>query len=331
MAKNVRLKFIFAAVAVILCFSFGIIPTYAKARELSIGGEPFGLKLYCNGVMITRLDDFESKGKNVCPARESGLRINDVIKSIDGQKTTSNEQTEEIIEASKGKPMKLSVTRENKEIIVSLKAQKDNSNEYRAGMWVRDSCAGIGTISFYDEENGVYGALGHGICDIDTGALIKNSTGEILTADINSVTKSENNRIGSLNGIFTNQTIGTIFENTPTGVYGNLNKRTNKKKYPAADESEVKIGKASLFTTTDGSSPKEYEIEITSICNTQKYSNRNFTVKITDKRLLNKTGGIVQGMSGSPIVQNNKIIGALTHVFLENCREGYGVFIGNML
>ncbi len=331
MTKNVKYRIISIAFVFILCFSINIIPAGAEAKELAVGGEPFGLKLYCNGVMITRLEDFNSDGEKVCPAKDCGLYQNDIITVINGEKAKSNEQVEGIIKSSKGKTIDIEILRNNKHYNKKLKAYKNENNEYYAGMWVRDSCAGIGTISFYDTENKVYGALGHGICDIDTGAIIQNSTGEILKADINSVTKSEDNQIGSLNGIFTSTTLGTVFENSPLGIYGNIKAPINKKKYEIASESEVATGKAKLITTVEGSTPKEYDIEITRICSLNENTNRNMTVKITDKRLLDKTGGIVQGMSGSPIIQNNKIIGALTHVFLENCREGYAIYIGNML
>lgn len=330
MAKNVRNKTFLTIFVIILCFSLNIIPAQAKTKELTAGGEPFGLKLYCKGVIVTKLEEFMSNGQKVCPAKESGLMLDDIITEINKKKITSNEQAEDIIKNSKGKPLTLTVLREGKPISKTLTA-KLNENEYYAGMFIRDSCAGIGTISFYDTDNNVYGALGHGICDIDTGGLVMNSTGQILTADINSVDKSTDNNIGSLNGIFTNNVIGTIFENTPNGIYGTLNSDINKKTYQIADKEEIKLGKATLLTTTEGTTPKPYEIEITGICDMSDSTNKNFTVKITDEKLLSKTGGIVQGMSGSPIIQNNKIIGALTHVFLENCTEGFGVYIGNMI
>jgi stage IV sporulation protein B len=302
----------------------------AESRELVAGGEPFGLKLYCKGVLITKLENFMSDGKIQCPAKESGLKLNDIIIKINDKKINTNEEAEKIIKNSNGKPLSFIISRNNETKQIRIKPKKDSNGDYYAGIWIRDSCAGIGTISYYDNKKKVYGALGHGICDIDTGGLMPNGSGETLRADINSVDKSANNNIGSLNGVFTNSKIGSIFENTPIGIYGRLYNSVNKQKYKTAEKFEVIPGKATLITTVKGENPDYYSIEITSIHDMSKRTNRNFTVKITDKRLLNKTGGIVQGMSGSPIIQNNKLVGALTHVFLENPTEGYGVFIGNM-
>lgn len=331
MLKNVKTKIISTVLVFILCFSINIIPSEAKVKELAVGGEPFGLKLYCKGVMITKLEDFKSEGVNVCPAKDCGLAQSDIITNINGVLVTDNEKTEALIKNSKGKRLLINYKRNGEKKETSLTPVKNSSGEYYAGMWVRDSCAGIGTISFYDTDNNVYGALGHGICDIDTGGLMSDSAGEILKAEVNSVNKSTDKKIGSLNGIFTDKTIGSVFENTPLGIYGKTIGSINKEKFEIADINEIRHGKAYLYTTVKGSDPKKYEIEITSVCNKSEDTNRSFTLRITDKRLLDTTGGIVQGMSGSPIIQNNKIIGALTHVFLESCDEGYGVYIGNMI
>jgi stage IV sporulation protein B len=198
---------------------------------------------------------------------------------------------------------------------------------YLLGAWIRDSCAGIGTISFYDKDKNYFAALGHGICDNDTSALLPLGSAEIVKANISSVTKSVDGKAGSLNGYFGEETIGTLTENTPLGIYGEPNSGMldSSKEIEIADYSEIEKGEAEIYTTIDGENAACYTAEITKLCNADESSNENFVIKITDKSLLDSCGGIVQGMSGSPIVQNGKLVGAITHVFINNTAEGYGV------
>ena len=332
MLKNVKIRIIPTILVIIFSFSICIIPASAKSRQVIIGGESFGLKLYCKGVMVTHFESFLSNGKNVCPAKDSGIKKNDIILCADSKEVKSNEQIDEIVKNSKGKEINFRVLRYSKIINIKVKPLLNSNGEYYIGLWVRDSCAGLGTISYYDTKNKTYGALGHGICDVDTGGLMPSSKGEVLKANITSVTKSKDNQIGTLNGYFTESTIGNIKNNTPIGIYGDITENICKnKKYEISDISELKVGKAKLITTISGTTPKEYDISITYISKQNENSNRNFVVKITDKRLLNKTGGIVQGMSGSPIIQNGKFAGALTHVFIDDCKRGYGIFAENMI
>ncbi len=308
------------------------IPVQAKNNKVIVGGESFGLKLYCKGVMVTNLERFESNDKKLCPAESCGVKKSDIITMINNETVKSNEKVSEIIKNSNGKSLKLLIERDNKKLNLTLTPVKNERGQYCAGMWVRDSCAGIGTICFYDKSNNSYAALGHGICDTDSGGIMASNSGEILKASITSVNKSENNNIGTLNGYFTNQVIGTIRDNSSLGVYGKTTSEISKQKeVEIADIAEVKIGNAIMYSTIEGTTPKPYSIEITQICNKDKNSNRNFVIKVTDKELLEKTGGIVQGMSGSPILQNNMLVGGLTHVFVESCTQGYGIFAENMI
>ena len=199
---------------------------------------------------------------------------------------------------------------------------------YLLGAWVRDSCAGIGTMTYYDDSNNYFAALGHGICDCDTAALLPLKSGEAVRAEISGIEKSVCGKAGSFCGYFTDVKFGNLSVNSPLGIFGDLTSENYKrnKKYLIANDDEVKTGKAVMVTTPVGDTPQEYDIEIKRICNRDMTSNENFVIKITDSRLLENCGGIVQGMSGSPIVQNGKIIGAVTHVFLNNPKEGYGVF-----
>lgn len=324
-------KILSIILVIIFAFSIIIIPAEAKVSEVYIGGESFGLKLYCKGVMVLRLERFKSSSGLVCPAEKSGIKVNDIITKTNGERITGNERFSEIIKSSNGKTLNLEVLRNNQTIRLKLKAQKNSRGVYYSGMWIRDSCAGLGTISYYNPDNMTYGALGHGICDIDTGGLMQSDSGEIISANVTSVQKSQNSSIGTLNGYFTNTKIGTISRNTPLGIYGNLTQIPDKaKKYKIADTSELRIGEAIMYSTIRGESPQKYKIEIVEICS-NKYSNRNMVVRITDERLLNETGGIVQGMSGSPIVQNGKFAGALTHVFVDDCAVGYAVTAENLV
>lgn len=331
MRKNLQLKISTIIFVIIFSLNLCIIPAGASTKEVIIGGEPFGLKLYCKGVMVTGFSDFETESGMRCPGIEDGLRLNDIITSADGKDTKSIEKFEKIIRTSNEKSIRMKVLRNEKERELTVLPLKDSDGIYRAGIWIKDSCAGIGTISYYDTERNVYGALGHGICDPDSGGLISCDKGEILTARITSVTRSEDNKIGTLNGYFTENVIGNIKNNTDLGISGEISEEIKGKKLPVASADKLSIGKAFMYSTIHGNAPEKYEIEIERICNTHRFSNKNFVVRVTDKRLLNKTGGIVQGMSGSPIVQDGKFVGALTHVFLEDCERGYGILAENMI
>ena len=332
MLKKTKLKIISYLLVIVFTASICLIPVSAKTTEVIIGGESFGLKLYCKGVMVVKLENFTSENKLVCPAKEAGIEINDIIIKSNNIDIKSNEQFSEIIKNSKGKVLNLEILRNNKTIKKRLNAKKNKVGVYYSGMWIRDSCAGLGTISYYNPSNMTYGALGHGICDIDTGGLMESNSGEIISASITSTNKSENNNIGTLNGYFTDNNIGTITKNTPLGIYGNLKAIPNKTKVcKVAQINDIKVGEAYMYSTIKGEKPKKYKIKIVDICSAKTNNNRNIIVKITDKKLLNKTNGIVQGVSGSPIVQDNKFIGALTHVFVDDCTMGYAILGTNML
>lgn len=332
MLKNVKNRIIPTILVIIFSVTISIIPAYAKTDEVILGGDAFGLKLYCKGVMITRFESFTTGSQKICPAKSAGLKVNDIILKANNQTIKSNEQIDKTVKNSNGKTITFYVQRNNNKFSVNVKPRLNSENEYYIGLWVRDSCAGIGTITYFNPQDNSYGALGHGICDMDTGAIIPNDQGEILKAKITGITKSENNNIGTLNGYFTDETIGNIRNNLPIGIYGNTVKSiSDKNKIKVADSSEIKTGKAQIISTIKGSKSQKYDIEILGTCNNSKNSNRNFIIKITDNRLLKNAGGIVQGMSGSPIIQNNKLVGALTHVFVDDCSKGYGIFARNMI
>ncbi|MDF2567582.1 MAG: stage sporulation protein, partial [Oscillospiraceae bacterium] len=205
-------------------------------------------------------------------------------------------------------------------------------NTFKIGLWVRDSSAGIGTVTFYNPENSVFGGLGHAVCDVDTGQVMPIMSGEVVDVNINGVTRGSSGSPGELKGSFSsNKDSGSIAVNNETGVFGVLYQNpSNHSAIPIAMKQEVKTGKATIFTTVSGNTPQEYKINIEKVNLNDNSMTKNMVIKITDPELLQKTGGIVQGMSGSPIMQNGVLVGAVTHVFINDPTKGYGIFIENM-
>lgn len=295
-------------------------------------GIPFGIKIYTEGVLVIKTTNVETKTKTVNPSQQADIRVGDIILSINNQKINNNEELQKCIEASKGKELKVQLKRNNIFITTTLTAvQEKESSKYKAGIWIRDSMAGIGTLTYYDPETHTFGGLGHGICDTDTEYLIPLQNGEILKANINSIRKSSCGIPGSFCGSFVgNKKIGQLISNTDAGVYGIMEQSPiDHELLPVANRYEIKAGKAQILTTVDGETPQYYDIEIESI----DYNNgtKNMVICITDQKLIEKTGGIVQGMSGSPIIQNGQLIGAVTHVFVNDPLRGYGIFAENMI
>lgn len=299
----------------------------AESSTVILGGQPFGVKFYNDGVMVIELEEFFNGSHYVCPAKEGGLQVDDVIKKVNGIEIKTNEDLQETATGCGGKGMSFIIERDGKELCKTVKPQANTVGTYLLGAWVRDSCAGIGTVTYYNPDNNYFAALGHGICDRDTGAMMPLGEAEIVGASISSVERSSTGKAGSLNGYFTDKTLGTVTTNTINGIYGTIidNSYLSGDRFEIAEFEEIQTGDAQIITTISGDRPESYDLKITSIRNDNPRNNENFVIKVTDKRLLDECGGIVQGMSGSPIVQNGKLIGAVTHVFLNNPEEGYGV------
>lgn len=294
-------------------------------------GTPFGVKLLTDGVMIINIKDVICENEIKSPAKEAGLKIGDVITSVDGNKISSNSELKELVSSAEGKLLRLKYKRNFEEYETKLKpAYSSKDDKWIAGLWVRDSSAGIGTITFCT-ENGVFGGLGHPICDVDTGNILPLGRGEIVGAYINDIKHGTAGSPGELCGIFSNnESIGNVKINDDCGLFGRLIKPIKiHEPVLIGLKQEVKIGKATIYSTIFGDVPQSYDIEIESIDFNQ--NNRNYVVRITDQKLLKKTGGIVQGMSGSPILQNGKLVGAITHVFINDPTRGYGVFAETMV
>lgn len=323
---------------------FGAIPvksvsvTEAEPPVLVAGGHPFGIKLLMDGVMVTELGDVtDNSGRTSCPAEDAGIMTGDIIKSADGEALVSNSRLQEIISQSGGREIMLTVSRNNSEFTAVLRPVfSEKNNMWRGGMWVRDSVAGIGTMTFINKETGEFAGLGHPICDSDTGELVPVYSGEAVPVKITEARKGEKGIPGELRGSFSSGSYGILEENRDCGVYGCLTEKGIKELCRGSEEyvmgyrQDITTGKAEIYTTVSGNKPEKYSIEIESI-DLSGEGTKNMVVRITDKRLLKKSGGIIQGMSGSPIIQNGRLIGAVTHVFVADPTRGYAVFADNMV
>ncbi|MBR2869602.1 MAG: SpoIVB peptidase [Clostridia bacterium] len=301
-----------------------------KRKYVGIGGEVFGIKLYTKGVMVVKIESLDVSTGMQSPAQLAGIRIGDSITHVDRSVIVNADDFISTIRSSGGKELTLTVERDGETISLRLRPNP-SENGYRAGLWVRDSSAGIGTVTFYDNENGIFAGLGHGVCDVDTGRIMLLSGGEAVRATVNGFYKSSPGDPGELCGSFSETVLGSLRVNGETGIYGELKKRVNAKQMPVALESEVREGAAQIVATVDDGLPRYYDAQITKIYPASGDGERNLIVKITDKELLSKTGGILQGMSGSPIIQNSMLVGAVTHVFVNDPSQGYGIFAERML
>lgn len=294
------------------------------------GGELFGIKLYTDGVIIVDFEKIETENGMVCPAEISNLKTGDIIKAINGISVTSSSQFSTLLQKSKGETVLLTISRNDKikEIEFQTVLEKE-SNKYRAGLWVRDSTAGLGTVTFYNKTNNTFAGLGHPIFDIDTNEIMPMKSGIMSEVKLSGLNRSTFGNVGELCGILTGKENGKLCLNDDTGIYGYS--ATNKtKEIPVALKTEVKEGKANIICTVTNSEPQIYEIEIIKIYSNATTVNKDMVIKITDEELLEKTGGIVQGMSGSPIIQNGMLVGAITHVFVNNPKQGYAIFAERM-
>ncbi len=305
--------------------------TNSKRKYVVLGGELFGVKLYTDGVLVVDTDVVETENGKVNPAQEAGLRVGDIIKSINNKKITSTKSLAEQIQSSNGEKMSFGIVRNNRNLTVEFETYKEKTTgKYKAGLWVRDSTAGLGTVTFYNPENDCFAGLGHGIYDVDTNEIMPMYNGEVFNAYTNGIYKSSTGSVGELCGVITGKSIGELCLNNEMGVYGFV-KTVKTEAVPVAVKQEVTTGKAQIYCTLDDGGVKSYDIEIKKIYSNSDSVNKDMIIEVTDKALLEKTGGIVQGMSGSPIIQNGKLVGAVTHVFVNDPTKGYAIFIERML
>lgn len=323
---------------------FGVIPVKnvevrrAEAPVFAVGGRPFGIKLLMEGVMVTDLGDVEDEiGVMSCPAKKAGICTGDIIRLADGETLTSNDDLQAIISSSGGKAVELSVERGGR--IFSALLQPIFSRKsgcYKGGMWVRDSIAGIGTMSFFDKSTGCFAGLGHPVCDSDTGGIVPVHSGEAVPIEITDVRRGAKGSPGELRGSFAvGESLGVLDGNKTSGIYGKLAPEaleelsTECEEFVMAYSQDIREGPAEIYTTVSGEKPQRYSAMIERV-DYGSSDSKNMVIKITDKRLLEAAGGIVQGMSGSPVIQDGRLAGAVTHVFVADPSRGYGIFAENM-
>jgi len=281
-------------------------------------------------VGVTEIEN-ESK-KKVRPYENCDINEGDLIISVNKNEVTTTTELIREVNKSNGESVELKYVRKGEILTCSITPEKVEKDEYRLGIWVRDSAAGVGTISFYEPSTGMFAALGHGIMDVDTGDLLTIARGNIVTSNIVSIKKGEKSKPGELRGSIVNQSaIGSVSKNTRLGIFGNLTnlstiKVNTSNTIPVASRDEIKLDKAKIVCMLENNKKEEYDVEIQRVFLNNNEDNKSMVIKITDERLLDKTGGIIQGMSGSPIIQNGKLIGAVTHVFVSDPTIGYGVF-----
>ena len=298
----------------------------SSARMLVPVGHTIGIKLFARGVLVVKLTDGGT------PAKECGLQTGDVIVKCGGVSVTSSEQFQSLLQKNGDSAMDLQVRRAGDSMTLSVEPEQNDKGVYCIGAWIRDSMAGIGTMTYYDPATGDFGALGHGITDTDTALLMPFSNGSILPSTVKAVKRGETGSAGELRGDFDLDTsLGDLYANTESGIFGTL----AVSDYAPACQDAVPIGEAVpgpavIRSNVEGDAVEEYEIEILKVVSGTS-DGRDLVISVTDPKLLKATGGIVQGMSGSPILQNGKLVGAVTHVLLNDATKGYGILIENML
>ncbi|MBL5766010.1 SpoIVB peptidase [Heyndrickxia sporothermodurans] len=304
------------------------------------GGQSIGVKLNTLGVLVVGHHLVETKSGKISPGEKAGIKVGDIITQINGEKIEKLSDVAPLVEKAgkDGTPLNITIQREQQKINTSLNPQKDQSEQtYKLGLYIRDSAAGIGTMTFIDPKTKKYGALGHVISDMDTKKAILVEKGQILNSTVTSIEKGSDGKPGEKLARFSSdhEVIGDITRNSSFGIFGKLDKKIKNEKYdkpmPIALSYQVKEGPAKILTVVEGNKVEEYDIEIINAIPQKFPATKGMIIKITDPKLLKKTGGIVQGMSGSPIIQNGKIIGAVTHVFVNDPTSGYGVHIEWML
>lgn len=315
----------------------GIIPiktvdvTVLSNTQVIPGGQVYGIKYYSDGLIVVSV----SEVNGIFPAKKAGLETGDILISADGIKLKTNEQLQDIVNSNGKDEIILTFTRNGEEKETTITPSYDeNEKRYKVGLWLCDSTAGIGTLTFYNPTDNSFGALGHGISQTETGIIMPLRKGSLVGAQITGIDKGSVGAPGHLKGVFTNTSpIANLQKNCKFGIFGVIEKDALEKSKPISIglKEEIHEGNAKIRCTVDDTGVQEYDVEIVKINNDKSQKTRNMVIKITDPRLLEKTGGIVQGMSGSPIIQDGKLIGAVTHVLVNNPTQGYGIFIENMI
>ncbi|MCL2002651.1 MAG: SpoIVB peptidase [Oscillospiraceae bacterium] len=301
------------------------------------GGHTLGVKLFTDGLLVVGIAPVQTDGGLLSPAEDAGLMNGDMITHIQRKPVSTIPELQSITDALRGEALEISYIRNGRMLSATLlPAKAAQDGQYRIGVWVRDSMSGIGTFTFYDPESGLFGALGHGINDAETGRLLPMGSGYVLYSEVESVRAGQPGSPGELKGAFRDdRRYGHLLRNTETGLYGTLPDAEAlgpgaHGAVPVAKGGEVKTGAASILSNVSGDRVERFDAEIIKIFPAENEP-RNFMIRVTDERLIGLTGGIVQGMSGSPVLQDGKLVGAVTHVLINDPRRGYGIFAESML
>ena len=298
-----------------------------EGKRLVPVGHTVGVKLFARGVVVVKLPEGGT------PARTCGLKTGDVIVECGGEAVTSTEQFQSLLQKNGTDATALEIKRQGSPLTLSVEPERNEQGICCIGAWIRDSMAGVGTLTYYDPATGSYGALGHGITDVDTAELMPLASGSIMETMVKAVKKGQRGDPGELKGDFTVQRdVGTVTVNSNEGIFGTVEDAgfISGEAVSVAEPEEVHAGEASILCTISGSDTRAYEVEILRV-NPRSRDGRDLLLRVTDPELLETTGGIVQGMSGSPILQDGRLVGAVTHVLVANPAEGYGIFLENML
>ncbi len=315
---------------------FGVIPISSATVQVVAdqyvipGGFPFGVKILAEGAMVVSVNSVQTGQGAASPGHTAGVRAGDVILALNNTPLTGNAQLQALLQQSGGEPVTLALRRDGKDLTVTLTPVQDAAGQWRAGLWVRDSAAGLGTMTFYHPQTGWYGGLGHGVCDVDTGEAVPVQTGQMVAARINGVQKAAPGHAGELVGALeSDRVLALLDQNNACGVYGPAAAPPTGETVRVARKQEVTTGPATVLACVSGQ-VEAYTCRIESV-DLRDDTEQNMVICMTDARLLQAAGGIVQGMSGSPVLQNGRLIGAVTHVFLHDPTRGYGVFAQTML
>ena len=315
-----------AVMALVLCTTAALAVENGE-RSLIPVGHTVGVKLFSRGVVVVKLPEGGT------PARTCGLKTGDVIVECGGEAVTSTEQFQSLLQKNGTDATALEIKRQGSPLTLSVEPERNEQGICCIGAWIRDSMAGVGTLTYYDPATGSYGALGHGITDVDTAELMPLASGSIMETMVKAVKKGQRGDPGELKGDFTVQRdVGTVTVNSNEGIFGTVEDAgfISGEAVSVAEPEEVHAGEASILCTISGSDTRAYEVEILRV-NPRSRDGRDLLLRVTDPELLETTGGIVQGMSGSPILQDGRLVGAVTHVLVANPAEGYGIFLENML
>ena len=322
---------------VVLAVALALLPVMARASAATVVpvGRAVGIKLFSDGVVVVGTSDVVTADGKTNPAKACGLKEGDIITHINSTEVDTIEEVTALLQQLEGERMSISAIRNDRTVKLTAQAVFcPTDNTYKLGAWIRDSMAGIGTVTFYSPDTGTFGALGHGINDLDTALLMPLDSGTILPASVSGVQKGQVGTPGQLRGVFdTGSTLGELTANTTQGIFGTMDSDWFEgETMETAQRNEVKAGAATILSNIAGDTVEEYSIRILKVYPaSDSDGGRDFLIQVTDQRLLNTTGGIVQGMSGSPILQNGKVVGAVTHVMVDDPTSGYGIWIGNML